>query len=129
MFTAKLFTAILKLAYAPNALKTGVSITLIKKGNKRTDDPDNYRIVALSFIILKLYDYIFLLVFLFDYIQPLIHSPEGGFPKHFDCLMTLIMLRESIYFESVIRLYVCFSTGVKSCVWMMIYFINFINEV
>lgn len=61
------------------------------------------------------------LIQLFDVIQPPIHPLQGGFQKHFGCLMTSFMLRELIYFakENGSRLYVCFLDVRKAfdCVW------------
>ncbi|MCG7877806.1 MAG: hypothetical protein N0C90_15945, partial [Candidatus Thiodiazotropha endolucinida] len=45
---AKLFTAMIKLSYAPINMKKGIIITLFKGGNKRKDDPENYRAITLS---------------------------------------------------------------------------------
>ena len=119
---AKLFSSMLKLSYAPTEMKRGVIITLFKGGNKRKDDPDNYRALTLSSVILKLFERILLTrIQLFDNIQPPIHPLQGGFQKHFGCLMTSFMLRESIYFakENGSRLYVCFLDVRKAfdCVW------------
>lgn len=119
---SNLFTAMLKLSYAPDDLKKGVIITLFKGGNKRKDDPDNYRAITLSSVILKLFERILLTrIQLFDNIQPPIHPLQGGFQKHFGCLMTSFMLRESINFakENGSRLYVCFLDVRKAfdCVW------------
>lgn len=119
---AKLFSSMLKLSYAPTEMKRGVIITLFKGGNKRKDDPDNYRAITLSSVIHKLFERILLTrIQLFDNIQPPIHPLQGGFQKHFGCLMTSFMLRESIYFakENGSRLYVCFLDVRKAfdCVW------------
>ena len=57
---AKLFTAMLKYSYGPDEMKKGVIITLFKGGNKRKDDPDNYRAITFSSVVLKLFDRILL---------------------------------------------------------------------
>ena len=43
---SKFYTAIVRQSYAPNDMKRGVIITLFKGGNKRKDNPDNYRVIC-----------------------------------------------------------------------------------
>ena len=50
-----LFTGMLRLRHIPTAMKRGEIITLHKGGKKRKDDPNNYRAITLSSVILKLY--------------------------------------------------------------------------
>ena len=57
---ANLFTAMLRYAFIPKVLKRGVIITLFKGGNKRRDNPDSYRAITLSSVILKLYEQVVL---------------------------------------------------------------------
>ena len=58
-FLSALFTAMVRLSYAPKVLKKGVIVTLFKGGNKRKDNPDNYRAITLSSVIIKLLERIF----------------------------------------------------------------------
>lgn len=119
---ANLFTAMLKLSYAPDDMKKGIIITLFKGGNKRKDDPENYRAITLSSVILKLFERVLLTrIQMFSNLATPIHPLQGGFQKGLGCLMTSFMLRESIYFakENHSRLYVCFLDVRKAfdCVW------------
>ena len=76
---AKFYTAIVRQSYAPKDMKRGVIITLFKGGNKRKDNPDNYRAITLSSVVLKLLERILLTrIELFDDIRPPIHSLQGG---------------------------------------------------
>lgn len=119
---AKFFTALIRLSYAPSEMKKGIIITLYKGGNKRKDNPDSYRAITLSSVILKLFERILLTrIQLFSRIQPPIHRLQGGFQKDLGCLMTSFMFREAIHFakENNSRLYVCFLDVQKAfdCVW------------
>ena len=77
---SKLFTAIVLLSHVPIEMKKGVIITLFKGGNKRKDDPDSYRAITLSSVILKLLETILLTrIQLFENITQPIHSLQGGF--------------------------------------------------
>lgn len=108
---SKFFTAIVLFSYVPVEMKKGVIITLFKGGNKRKDDPDNYRAITLSSVVLKLLERILLTrIQLFDNVTQPIHSLQGGFQKNLGCLMTSFLLRESIYFanENRSKLFVCF---------------------
>ena len=51
---AKFYTAKVRQLCAPKDMKRGVIITLFKGGNKRKDNPDNYRAITLSSVVLKL---------------------------------------------------------------------------
>ena len=82
LLLAKLYTAMLKHSYAPGDIKRGVIITLFKGGNKRKDNPDNYRAITLSSVILKIFERILLTcIQLFDDLRPPIHPLQGGFQK------------------------------------------------
>ena len=48
---ANFFSSMLCARYLPNDLKRGVISTLRKGGNKRRDNPDNYRAITLSSVI------------------------------------------------------------------------------
>ena len=52
---------------------------LFKGGNKRKDNPDNYKAITLSSCLLKLLERI--LLTRIDNIQPQIHPLQGGFQK------------------------------------------------
>ena len=51
---SNLFYAMIKYAHVPVDMKKGTIITLYKGGNKRKDDPDSYRAITLSSLLLKL---------------------------------------------------------------------------
>ena len=80
-------------------MKRGVIISLFKGGNKQKDNPDNYRAITLSSVILKLLERKLLTrIELFDSIQPPLHPLQGDFRKHIGCTMTSFLVRESICF-------------------------------
>ena len=51
-----LFNSMLLNSYITNSMKRGIIITLFKGGNKRKDDPNNYRAITLTSSILKLFE-------------------------------------------------------------------------
>jgi hypothetical protein len=112
---ANLFTFMLRLGYIPDKLKRGVIITLHKGGNKRKDNPNNYRAITLSSVILKVYELI-LLSRCKDVILSTLNMQQGGFQEQLGCLMTSFVLRESVFFarEHFSKLYVCFLDGEKA---------------
>ena len=106
-----LFTAIIRLAHAPKDMKKGVIVTIFKGGNKRKDNPDNYRAITLSSVILKLLERILLTrIELFDDINPPIHPLQGGFKKQQGCLMTSYLVKEALLFakENSSKVFACF---------------------
>ena len=108
---AKFYTAIVRQSYAPKYMKRGVIITLFKGGNKRKDNPDNYRAITLSSVVLKLLERILLTrIELFDDIRPPIHSLQGGFKKQQGCLMSSFLVRKAIQYaqEKGSKVYACF---------------------
>ena len=108
---AKLYTAIVRFAYSPKEMKKGVIVTLFKGGNKRKDNPDNYRAITLSSVLLKLLERILLTrIELFDTIVPPIHSLQGGFKKQQGCVMTSFLVREALQYakEKGSKVYACF---------------------
>ena len=119
---AILFSAMINLAYVPAEMKKGAIITLYKGGNKSKDNPDSYRAITLSSVLLKLLERILLTrIQLFDTVSPPIHAMQGGFQKNVGCLMTSFLLRESIFYakENGSKLHVCFLDVKKAfdCVW------------
>ena len=50
---AILFSAMINLVYVPAVMKKGAIITLYKGGNKSKDNPDSYRAITLSSVLLK----------------------------------------------------------------------------
>ena len=56
----KLFTAMLNFSHTPKSMKRGIIITLYKGGNKKKNDPNSYRAITLSSVILKLYEKVIL---------------------------------------------------------------------
>ena len=103
--------AVIKLSYAPTNMKRGVIITLFKGGNKRKDNPDNYRAITLSSVILKILERILLTrIELFDSIQPPLHPLQAGFRKQIGCTMTSFLARESLCFakENGSKVYACY---------------------
>lgn len=75
---SKFFNAIVRFSYAPKAMKRGVIITIFKGGNKRKDNPDNYRAITLSSVLVKVLERILLTrIELFDHIQPPLHPFTG----------------------------------------------------
>ena len=76
---AILFSAMINLAYVPAEMKKGAIITLYKGGNKSKDNPDSYRAITLSSVLLKLLERILLTrIQLFDTVSPPIHAMQGG---------------------------------------------------
>jgi len=51
---ANVFTQMFRTGYIPDRMKCGTIITLHKGGKKRTDDPNKYRAITLTSVILKL---------------------------------------------------------------------------
>ena len=75
-------------------MKKGVIVTLFKGGNKRKNNPDNYRAITLSSVLLKLLESILLTrIELFDTTVPPIHSLQGGFKKQQGCIITSFLVR------------------------------------
>ena len=83
----------------------------LKGGNRRKDNPDNYRAITLSSVLLKLLERILLTrIELFDDISPPIHSVQGGFKKQQGCLITSFIVKEAIQYakEKNSKVYACF---------------------
>ena len=56
----KLFTAMLQFSHTPTSMKRGIIINLYKGGNKKKNDPNSYRAITLSSVVLKLYEKVLL---------------------------------------------------------------------
>ena len=110
---SRFFNAVVKLSHAPKDMKRVVIITLVKGGSKRKDNPDNYRAITLSSVLLKLLERILLTrIELFDSIQPPLHPLQGGFRKQMGCMMTSFLVWESLCFanlkENDSEVYACY---------------------
>ena len=70
---AYVYTWMLRRSFMPDRLKRDVIITLHKGGRKRKDDPNNYRSITLTSVLLKLYE------ILFCYIE--LKHPTRSFPR------------------------------------------------
>lgn len=110
-----LYNSMLHTSYIPHSMKQGVIITLFKGGNKRKDDPNNYRAITLTSSVLKLFERILysrLSTSLGKKLNPL----QGGFQRNMGCNMTSYLLHESIYYtkENNSKLYVCFLDAQKA---------------
>ena len=73
-----------KHSYAPDDIKIGVTIIFFKGGNKRKDNPDNYRAIILSSVILNIFERILLThiqLFQVDDLRSPIYPLQGGFQK------------------------------------------------
>ena len=121
----------LRHGYVPNIMKRGVIVTLHKGSNKRKDNPDNYRAITLTSVIMKLFETIILNRCKENILQN-INMQQGGFQDGLSCLMTSFILRESIYFarEHGSNIYVCFMDGRKAfdTVWHAGLFYKLLNE-
>ena len=53
---ANVFTQMFRTGYIPDRMKCGTIITLHKGGKKRTDDPNNYRVIKLTSVMLKRFE-------------------------------------------------------------------------
>jgi len=109
---ARLFTGMLRLGYIPTDMKRGEIITLHKGGKKRKDDPNNYRAITLSSVILKLYELV-LLERCQDSILRSLNAQQGGFQKQLGCNMTSFVLRETLHHarEQSSKVFVCCLDG------------------
>ncbi len=107
---AKLYSSMLAYSHTPTNMKRGLIVTLHKGGNKRKDDPNNYRAITLSSCILKLYERLILEKITSQSDSSRLSNLQGGFQKGMGCIMTSFLLRESILYakENHSKLYVCF---------------------
>ena len=102
-------------SYIPNIMKSGIIITLFKGGNKRKDDPNNYRAITLTSSILKPIERI-LCHRISASIEKSLNPLQGGSQRNMGCNMTLYLLHESIYYakENNSKLCVCFLGAQKA---------------
>ena len=77
-----LYTAMLQYLYRSDTTKLGIIITLHKGHRKRKDNPDNYRAITSSSVLLKLYGRILL-----NRIENMVivDDLQGGFQKQTGC--------------------------------------------
>mgnify|MGYP000211061679 CR=1 FL=1 len=109
---AYVYTWMLRRSFMPDSLKRGVIITLHKGGRERKDDPNNYRAITLTSVLLKLYEMVLLHRCKSNMLKGL-STQQGGFQEHLGCTITSFVVRECIYFthEQHSKLYVCFLDG------------------
>ena len=86
-----------------------IIITVHKGGRKNKIDPNNYRAITLSSVILKLCEKV-IINRLKDSTQIKVSKLQGGFQENMGCLMTSFAFRESLHYakEHNSKLYVCF---------------------
>ena len=105
----KLFTAMLQFSHTPTSMKRGIIITLYKGGNKKKNDPNSYRAITLSSVVLKLYEKVILTLCKEDGKAEL-SKLQTGFQPNMGCMMTAFMVRESVHYTAEFgsKLYMCF---------------------
>ena len=91
---AKLFSCMIKFAHTPIKMKKGVIITLFKGGNKDKTDPNSYRAITLSSVLLKLFESILLNRLEGEGSYDNINAMQGGFQRGLGCMMTSFTFRE-----------------------------------
>ena len=112
---ANVFTCMMRSGYASDKLKRGDMVILHKEGNKRKDQPDNYRAITLTSVLLKQHESV-----IFSRSKPemisSISQEQGGFQDGMSCLMTSFVLRESIQCvrEFKYTCYACFNDDRKA---------------
>ena len=106
---AKFYTDMYNNSYIPPSLKQGIIITLHKGGRKSKPDPNNYRAITLSSVLLKLFERIILEMVEASLSKPL-NGLQGGFRANIGCNMTSLMVKESISYakENHSKLFVCY---------------------
>ena len=104
-----MFTYMLRLGYIPDSMKRGTITTLHKGGKKRRDNPNNYRAITLSSVILKVYEMI-LVDRCGDLILQRLNQQQGGFQEGLGCLMTSFVLHECLNYarENSSKVYICY---------------------
>ena len=85
-----------KLSYIPTKMKRGIIITIFKGGNKIRNDPNNYRAITLSSVLIRLYEAVLLHKLNID--NTIVINPlQDGVQKHLGSLMSSFSLRECIF--------------------------------
>ncbi|WAR05695.1 hypothetical protein MAR_021064, partial [Mya arenaria] len=105
---ADMFTCMLRLSHIPVSMKIGTITTMHKGGNKRKDDPNNYRAITLVVVF-----EILILQRCKDQLLTNIDNQQGGFQEQLGCLMSSFALRERLLFarEHSSTVYLCFLDG------------------
>ena len=105
----KLFTAMLNFSHCPTLMKRGIIITLYKGGNKKKNDPNSYRAITLSSVVLKLYEKVLLKLCKEDG-KADFNKLQTGFQPNMGCMMTAFMVKECMNFTAELgsKLYMCF---------------------
>ena len=93
----KLFSAMFKFSHTPTAMKRGIIINLYKGGKKKKTDPNSYRTITFSSVVLKLYEKVLLTLFK-DNNQCQLNKLQSGFQPNMGCMMTAFTVREAIHF-------------------------------
>ena len=105
---ARFFTAMLTFSHCPSDMKRGEIIVLHKGGDKTQNDPNNYRAITLSSVLLKLYEAV--LLYRVKLSTKPINDLQGGFREGMGCIMTAFLFREcnTYALENNSKLYSCF---------------------
>ena len=95
--------------HTPRLMKRGIIITLCKGWNKKKNDPNSYRAITLSSVVLKLYEKVLLTLCKEDG-KANLNKLQSGFQPNMGCMMTAFMVRESMHFTAELgsKLYMCF---------------------
>lgn len=112
---ANIYTYMLRRGHIPIDMKKGEIITLHKGGKKDKCNPDNYRAITLSSVILKIYEMI-LLKNCEQQILDKLNKQQCGFQKQLGCDLTSFVLHETVHYarENSSQIYVCFLDARKA---------------
>ena len=99
----------------PICMKVGTIITLFKGGNKLRTDPNNYRAITLSSVIIRVYENI-ILKRIDTQGNVKVVQLQSGFQKCLCCVMTSFSLKECIFYgkEQGSRVFICFLDARKA---------------
>ena len=89
---AKFYTDMYNNSYIPPSLKQGIIITLHKGGRKSKTDPNNYRTITLSSVLLKVFERI-ILEMVEASLSKLLNGLQGGFRANIGCDMPSLMVK------------------------------------